>query len=85
MSEAENSFSCLKIIYISISVNRLFTHFIHVSNLLLDLSLLIYRSSLHIRKISPLSETWIENIFPILEFSFCFVYGISAKYKILFF
>lgn len=57
MSEAEHSFLHLKIICISISVDSLFTHFVHFSTRLLDLSLLIYRSSLYIRNIGPLSET----------------------------
>lgn len=85
MSEAEHSFLYLKIICISISANSLFTSFVHFSTWLLNLSLLIYRYSSHIREISPLSETWNENILPICKLSPYFAYGISAKYKVLFF
>lgn len=84
MSEAEHSFLYLKIICVSISANSLFTSFVHFSTWLLNLSLLIYRNSLYIREISPLSETWNENIFPICKLSLYFAYGISAKYKVLF-
>lgn len=85
MSEAEHSFLYLKIICVSISANSLFTSFLHFSTWLLNLSLFIYRNSLYIREIGPLSETWNENIFPICKLPLYFAYGISAKYKVSFF
>lgn len=54
MSEAEQFFLHLNITCISISVNSLFISFVHFSTWLPDLSLLVYRSSLSIREISPL-------------------------------
>lgn len=85
MREAEHSFLYLKIICVSISANSLFTSFVHFSTWLLNLSLFIYRNSLYIREIGPLSETWNENIFPICKLPLYFAYGISAKYKVSFF
>ena len=52
MNEAECSFLHLKTIHISISMNSLLASFVHFSTQLLDLSLLIYRSSLYtVRKL----------------------------------
>lgn len=81
-----NVLSSLKITHISISMNSLLTSFVHFFTQLLDLSLLIYRSSLYtVRKLVLCLKLELKIFSPSYKLSFYFAYGISAKCKVLFF